>query len=367
MSATLAENTSMPDDLKELLTRLRGDRALLVAGEEATRQAAVLPILARLGWDRDNIREVVPEYAVGNGRVDYCLKASGRDVFVEVKRTSEELDRHQEQLLDYAFRQGVEIAALTNGLLWWLYLPLFRGSWEQRKFIAIDIQAQDIPTVAKNLSLFLGRDAIADGSAIKNADAIHKSREKDRLIREATPKAWAELCREPDETLVELLADKVESLCGHRPDDEGVAQFLASALFTPHSADGPSEPSGPPMPMTRAGRSVTLSDSWTFSAPAAFVFQGDRHGVATFKDVLVSLCGLLHGAQGQSFEQVLSLRGRKRAYFSRAPNEMLEPREIPGSGIYAETNLSANTIRDRCRDLLNLFGYSADDLQVELR
>ena len=36
MSATLAEDTSMPDDLKELLTRLRGDRALLVAGEEAT-------------------------------------------------------------------------------------------------------------------------------------------------------------------------------------------------------------------------------------------------------------------------------------------------------------------------------------------
>jgi len=119
--------------------------------------------------------------------------------------------------------------------------------------------------------------------------------------------------------------------------------------------------------MTRAGRTVTLFDSWTFSAPAAFVFQGERQGVAAFKDILVSLCGLLHGAQGQNFEQVLSLRGRKRAYFSRVPNEMLEPREVPGSGIYAETNLSANTIRDRCRDLLNLFGYSADDLQVELR
>lgn len=87
----------MTERLKELLTRLRGERALFLGGEEATRQAAILPILARLGWDRDNIREVVPEYSVGNGRVDYCLSIGDQAAaFVEVKRTSEELERHQE-------------------------------------------------------------------------------------------------------------------------------------------------------------------------------------------------------------------------------------------------------------------------------
>ena len=77
----------MSDSLEQLLERLREEPALLTSGEEATRQGAVLPLLGRLGWDRDNIREVVPEYTVGNGRVDYCLRIGEQvSVFVEVKR-----------------------------------------------------------------------------------------------------------------------------------------------------------------------------------------------------------------------------------------------------------------------------------------
>lgn len=90
----------MEDNLRALLTRLREDSDLAVSVEEATRQAAVLPILSSLGWDWQNLREVVPEFIVGQGRVDYCLKQGDRNVaFVEVKRTGEPLEAHQEQLL----------------------------------------------------------------------------------------------------------------------------------------------------------------------------------------------------------------------------------------------------------------------------
>ena len=121
----------MSGDLLGLLDRLQGDAAVLLDSEEATKQGIILPILSRVGWDRDNIREVIPEYRVESGRVDYCLHANGRNlVFIEAKRTDQDLDRHQEQLLDYAFREGVELAALTNGVVWWLYLPLLSGSSE---------------------------------------------------------------------------------------------------------------------------------------------------------------------------------------------------------------------------------------------
>src|SRR5260370_34070229 len=124
----------MPNSLEDLLGRLREDRTLFQSGEEAARQGAVLPILGRLGWDRDNVREVVPEYQIGSGRVDYCLRLGEKNaMFLEVKRTNEELEKHHEQLLGYAFRDGVRLAVLTNALLWWLYLPLLQGSWEQRK------------------------------------------------------------------------------------------------------------------------------------------------------------------------------------------------------------------------------------------
>jgi len=82
-----------------------------------------------------------------------------------VKRINEDLEKHQEQLLEYAFRHGVKIAVLTNGLVWWLYLPLFQGSWEQRKFIALDIQQQELTTVAEHFVAFLGRAAVASGEA----------------------------------------------------------------------------------------------------------------------------------------------------------------------------------------------------------
>ncbi len=82
-----------PDDLEQFLLRLREDRTLSQNVEEATCQGIILPILAHLGWDRDNVREVVPQFPVENGRVDYCLKIGDKHaVFIEVKRTNEELE-----------------------------------------------------------------------------------------------------------------------------------------------------------------------------------------------------------------------------------------------------------------------------------
>ncbi len=257
----------MPDQLQELLTRLKGDRALFLSGEAATCMGAILPILSRLGWDPYNIREVVPEYSVGTGRVDYCLKIGEQmSVFVEVKRMNEELEKHQEQLLEYAFREGVKIAVLTNGLLWWFYLPLFPGSWDQRKFFAIDIQEQEISSAATHFMLFLSREAIASGAAHKKAEEIHAGREKDRRIRETIPTAWRDLCQKPDEMLVELLADKVESLCGHRPGVDVLASYLAGTM----------QPEVP-RPPREVGRNRPIRDDERHPHPQAPTSGHSRH------------------------------------------------------------------------------------------
>lgn len=75
---------------------------------------------------------------------------------------------------------------------------------------------------------------------------------------------------------------------------------------------------------------------------------------------------MLYKTYGSEFNRALAMRGRKRTYFSRDFRTMTSPVEIPGSGIYVETNLSANNTLDRCVDLMALFGYSRDDLQVEV-
>ena len=76
--------------------------------------------------------------------MDYCLRGpKGNLVLIEAKRTGIDLNDHQEQLLRYAFDEGVQMAALTDGLVWWLYLPMASGNWEQRRFGRIDLQEQN--------------------------------------------------------------------------------------------------------------------------------------------------------------------------------------------------------------------------------
>ncbi|MCB1025327.1 MAG: restriction endonuclease subunit R, partial [Acidobacteria bacterium] len=139
----------MNEKLATLFNKIRTDGGLLTVSEAQTSQGIVLPILHNLGWNIFDTSEVVPEYSVGGKRVDFALQIDTADkVFLEIKKTSEDLEKHQEQLVYYSFQQGVRLAILTNGVTWWFYLPLEEGSWEHRKFFTIDLMEQAIEDAA---------------------------------------------------------------------------------------------------------------------------------------------------------------------------------------------------------------------------
>ncbi|MFC1793769.1 restriction endonuclease subunit R [Planctomycetota bacterium] len=352
----------MSDNLEGLLARLRESKSLFLSSEEATKQGAILPILAKLGWDRDNIQEVIPEYSVASGRVDYCLKTGEQSVFLEVKRANEALERHQEQLLDYAFRQGVKLAILTNGLLWWFYLPLSEGSWEQRKFFTVDIEQQKVLVATAHFRQFLQKEAVSSGSAVKDAEKMREGKQRESIIQRTIPKAWKQLCEEPDEMLLELFAEKVESLCGHSPDLQMLAEYLVRPLRTDTIV------TTKPLMRTPGLKTPTkLRRGYTGKFPIAYRFEGERCPVRSFKNILMGLCEALYGKHGTEFERVFNLRGRKREHFSRDYRNMTDPKEIVDSGIYVETNLSANGIIGRCYQLLDLFDYHKNVLEIEFR
>ena len=352
----------MTDKLEGLIERLRESKSIFLSSEEATKQGVILPILAQLGWDRDNIQEVIPEYSVGSGRVDYCLKTVGQSVFLEVKRANEALERHQEQLLDYAFRQGVKLAILTNGLLWWFYLPLSEGSWEQRKFFTVDIEQQKVSVATAHFMQFLHKEAVLSGSAVKEAEKMRASKQRDSIIQKTIPKAWKQLCEEPDEMLLELFADKVESLCGHTPDLQILAEYLAKQLGTETIITQPSTRKSGPKKIP-----INLRAGYTGKSPIAYKLEGERFSVRTFKDILLGLCDTLYKKHEKDFERVFVLKGRRREHFSRDYKNMIYPKEIADSGIYIETNLSANSVMQRCYQLLELFGYHKNVLDIEFR
>lgn len=360
-------------DLQDTIARIASNATLLVSSEEATRQAAILPILSELGWAWHNIDEVVPEYRVGDGRVDYCLRVRGHStVFIEVKRAGTDLQPHQPQLLEYAFREGVQLAALTDGLVWWLYLPTAEGSWEQRRFFSLDATRVSAERAAEILTSFLAHDAVVSGDAVSRARAEFASLERERRIAEAFPIAWRQLTQGPDELLVDLVSEAVAGIAGHSPDAEAVARFLGT-LPTPPTAAMPvilpptvrRAKASPPTDIEPPSNRLPVLSSPVSAAPAPdqsdyqgtvpvkIVLDGVEYAVGTWRDVLATVCNYLAERSNDFAERALPLKGRKRSYFSRSGEDLTRPLKIERAVIFVESNLSANNIVNLCRRVIS--------------
>ncbi len=111
--------------LQETLARIRSSPR--PNNEESAKFQVIAPILHALGWDTSDGEQVLFEHSVGGkkgGRVDIALKERGRVLaLIEAKAPHSDLTTHVEQVLGYAFHEGVDICALTTGEEWWLFLP----------------------------------------------------------------------------------------------------------------------------------------------------------------------------------------------------------------------------------------------------
>ena len=356
----------MNERILTLINDFKRNKKLSSFDEAATKQAVILRILNALGWDPFNVDEVCPEYSVSGKRVDYALKYNGRNkVFIEVKKVDEDLEKHQEQLLSYSFQEGVKLAVLTNGISWWFYLPLREGNWEQRKFYTIEMYDQESGDIAEKFESFLSKENVVSDKAIENAENLYKSKQKLHLIEETLPKAWEKIITEPDEFLVELLAEITEKLCGYKPDNEIVERFLEgiSEGYTVQAKKGIRV--SPQVLSDQAFRPP--SEKYTGKSIVVFAFRGKEYPVSSWKGMLMKIIDLMLYVHREQFSRVLKLRGRKRPYFSKNPNELRKPERINNTDIYVETNLSANSIVKISKKIIALFGYGESDIHIEAK
>ncbi len=295
------------------------------------------------------------------------MRIDGKDrLFIEVKKTGEELEGHEEQLLAYSFKAGIRIAVLTNGFEWWFYLPLNEGSWEQRKFYMIDISQQESQDVVSKFVDFLSRDNVSSEKSIANSEEVYKSRKKESILKETFQKAWDKLISEPDDRLIELMTNKTEELCGYKPEAELVEQFLARRV-TPRTVPASQLVKSSSAYIQRGvpTQIASASGGYTNKSISVFVFNRKQYQPKSWKELLLTMCDVLRESHGSEFEKVLNLVGRKRPYFTRNPNELRIPQEIGGTNIFVETNLSANQITKICSNMLSAFGYREDALKIE--
>lgn len=353
----------MNDRLKAEIERIRSITSISRLDEANVKMGVILPILQALGWNPFDIEEVKPEHSVGGGNVDYSLRLDGDDrVFVEVKRPRENLKVHQEQLLRYAFVQGVPIAVLTNGLDWWFYLPSGGGTWEERRFSVIELHKPDVSQAVDGLIDFLSKENVRSGFAVGYAESILVKLWQDKKVEEALPKAWNQLIVDPDNQLLALLNQEVMELCGFGASLDQIKRFLADASRPTPALPSPT-PSSPLFPTTKQPNQNF--GNYNGTKLVNFSFHGQNYGALPWTRMLTTLAEQVYQLHSFEFQKVLELQGTKRPYFSRDSQGMKNPKRIGNSGYFVDTNLTPNMIVQRCHALLDKFGYSQSDLHIE--
>jgi len=199
--------------------------------EASISQGIVLPILEEVGWNIHDPRFVLPEYSVSGTRVDFALFDRHKKplIFIEVKMLGKIDFNSKEaevQLFSYAFHQGVPFLILTDGKEWNFFLPLEIGSYQDRKLYKLDLLERDQEVIIEKFERYLSYADVISGTALENAKEDFRKLTKSREAELTIPEAWDQLIKSHDKSLIELLADKVEDICGFKPDENDCIHFL---------------------------------------------------------------------------------------------------------------------------------------------
>src|SRR5215213_2853476 len=307
---------------EDLLDIRAGIKAGRYVNEATVSQGIVQRLLNTLGWPVYDTEIVAPEYSLGSRRADYALCHPPREpvILIEVKQVGQSKGADR-QLFEYAFHKGVPMAILTDGQEWNFFLPTEQGDSSERQLYKLDISERDPQQAESSFKRYLEYDAVRSGQAIEAARSDYRNAARKRQAQRTLPDAWAKLIESEDELLIELVADKVEDLCGVRPDLDAVASFLRQQAPAGSERADASAPKKP----RRTARPTPTSDA---PKSAGYELYGERHGARNATDVLVKVFREFADRDSSFLERFAALpkHGRKRRYLARTREEL-----YPGS------------------------------------
>lgn len=323
--------------------------------------------LARCSGSTQSVQAAV---LAKKGRADIALARTGHGhrllCLIEAKSPQEDLSKHVDQLMGYAFHEGADICVLTNGFIWWLYLPREPGPAASRRFAELRLGDSPHQQVADDLEAYLGKTNLESGEAERRAkEALSKVRDAERLKTEM-PKIWKQMLDEPDRELVDLFARRVYEKVRLKPSHEDAAALLQGKSIDAVPAVIPSDsPRRSPQVQKPPKESSEAPADKARRRPRAVVLWGSATEVTSWRGVTVCVAGAVYRRHPDDFlERTIAMAGRKRPFASLDPMDMTRPWQIESTGVWVETNWSADDTLRKCRKILEVFGYSANDLEV---
>lgn len=349
-----------------------GIKAGRYPNEAAVSQGIVLRLLHALGWPAYDTQIVWPEYSLSGRRVDFalCHPSIKPIALIEVKQIGQS-DGAERQLFEYAFHDGVPMAILTDGREWNFFLPGEQGDYGERRVYKLDIVERDLPECVMRLQRYLLYSAIASGAALQAARDDYRNVSRDRQMKTALPVAWAKLVEDEDDMLVEIVADRVESLCGFKPDPDMVVSFLRRMLFE-HAGQSTPPPARVMQPTNDSPAALNAQPASTLRTAAQPVTNRQpeqRRAIFRDNEIGYEMDGHFHPARNAidvlrhifedlndkdvSFPERFSARphGRSRRYLARERDELYRRPDLClkysiqlRSGWWMSTNHSRHTI-----------------------
>ena len=196
------------------------DRNEIIVSDNIVRR-----LIPALKWDIFDLQRVIPQYEVRKRKVDFALcdpTPTRPQIFIEVKKLGNIDESAEEQLFLYAFNKGVPIVLLTDGREWRFYYPRGEGDITDRLVYKIDFLENDNEVCVTRLNRYLNYEEIQNGNAVS---AI-----KEDYTHRHIQKAWETLLTEADTVWIDIIVNKTEHLCGHKPTEEQVKTFLKNMV-----------------------------------------------------------------------------------------------------------------------------------------
>ena len=220
--------------------------------EDDTIRIFVLPLLAALGWDIEDLDEVKGQYRHKNSDnpVDFALCLQRSPVlFIEAKSLNENLNDRKRavQTLNYANTAGVDWCVLTNGNEYRYYKTHAKGEIERKQFLTARIDDDTSPEQSAAKLALIGRDRMG----LRDIDALWTNSRIDRQVQAAF-KVLLE-----DDSMVRLIHRRTVGLKSQEIRD---SLLRASILIDYLDFDGPKNDETLPWSEGRFPRTKALFD-----------------------------------------------------------------------------------------------------------
>ncbi|MYH69215.1 MAG: hypothetical protein F4147_03610, partial [Gammaproteobacteria bacterium] len=169
--------------------------------EESVRTQVCFPILRELDWDTDSPVHLRTEFPVSKLKVDIALCHPPKEpvIFIEIKAPGKCSPQGQEQVFEYAARQGgIPMIIFTDGDEWHFYNSYGTGTYDSKKVTSIRLTKDNAEECVEHFSRYLQYEQVESGDAFDNLRRDHKQVRSANKAKSKIPEAWKKLVDEED-------------------------------------------------------------------------------------------------------------------------------------------------------------------------